>query len=199
MAKEKTSKQTMSDDTEENVMDAIVDEQHDENVESETDEQQTVEEITLSKEELDKLRSEVLAMKQAMDTAISDAQRIQAEFNNYRKRNASLRTDSHDDGVREAIKQLLPVLDNFERAVQNSDESSFAKGTEQIYKQLIETLNKLGLEEISAEGKFDPNLHDAVILDEEGEGESGTITAVLQKGYTVKGKIIRHAMVKVKA
>ncbi len=175
----------------EEVKDAII-EEIDDGRESEGD-------VTLSKEEFELAREEIAKLRQAMDSAILDAQRIQAEFNNYRKRNASLRTDSLDEGARETIKAMLPVLDNFDRAMAAADESAFAKGIEQIRKQFIETLQKSGLEEIPAEGSFDPNLHDAVIRDDEGEGESGTITAVLQKGYMVKGRIIRHTMVKVKS
>lgn len=180
------------------VKDAIIEEITDdgavENAEKENDES-----VTFSKEEFEKAREEIAKMKESMDSAILDAQRIQAEFNNYRKRNASLRSDSIDEGVRETIKALLPVLDNFDRAMDTSDGSAFAKGIEQIRKQFFEVLTKSGLEEIEAEGSFDPNIHEAVMRDEEGDCESGTITAVLQKGYMVKGRIIRHTMVKVKA
>lgn len=155
--------------------------------------------ITLTKEELLKAQEEIAKMRKAMEEAVLDAQRIQAEFNNYRKRNASLRADSMDDGARETIRNLLPVLDNFDRALENSDGSPFALGIEQIRKQLIDSLEKSGLEQIEAEGMFDPNMHEAVMRDDEGECESGTITAVLQKGYRVRGKIVRHTMVKVKA
>lgn len=204
MAKDKTPRTASEARTANEAIDAIIQDEAAETERAEADnaagqEQQDCGDVTLSREEIEKLRSEISGMKQSMDAAILDAQRIQAEFNNYRKRNASLRTDSIDDGMRDVIRALLPVLDNFERALANSDDSSFAKGTEQIHKQLIEVLTKFGLEEIPAEGIFDPNLHDAVIRDEEGEGESGTITSVLQKGYTVKGKIIRHTMVKVRA
>ena len=191
MAKEKEKKAPDKEmpDTEE-VKDAIIEE----DAAGETEES-----VTLTRKEFEQAREKIAEMKKSMDSAILDAQRIQAEFNNYRKRNASLRTESYDDGVRETIKALLPVLDNFERAMATSDGSPFAKGIEQIRKQLLESLKKAGLEEINSEGMFDPNYHEAVIRDDEGEGESGTITAVLQKGYTVKGKIIRHTMVKVKA
>lgn len=155
--------------------------------------------LTLTKEEFLKAQEEIAKMRKAMEEAVLDAQRIQAEFNNYRKRNASLRADSMDDGARETIRNLLPVLDNFDRALENSDGSPFALGIEQIRKQLIDSLEKSGLEQIEAEGMFDPNMHEAVMRDDEGECESGTITAVLQKGYRVRGKIVRHTMVKVKA
>ena len=163
--------------------------------------------VTLSKDEFERAKAEVERMnaeietlKKSADEAIGDAQRIQAEFNNFRKRNASVRAESYDDGIRETIKNILPVLDNFERALATSDGSPFSKGMEQIQKQLLDCLKKSGLEEIEAEGVFDPNMHDAVMRDEDdSDAESGTITAVLQKGYRVKGKIIRHTMVKVKA
>lgn len=164
-----------------------------------SDTAQGAEGVTLTKEEFEQAREQIARMKKSMDDAVTDAQRIQAEFNNFRKRNATIRSDSIDDGIRETIKNLLPVLDNFERALANSDDSPFAKGIVQIQKQLIDVLKKSGLEEVEAEGMFDPNMHEAVLRDDEGEGESGTITAVLQKGYRVRGKIIRHTMVKVKA
>lgn len=159
----------------------------------------TKEEFEQAKAEIERMRAEIEKTKKAVDEAILDAQRIQAEFSNFRKRNASVRAESMDDGVRETIKALLPVLDNFDRALANSDGSAFAKGMEQINKQLFDCLAKCGMELVEAEGQFDPNLHEAVMQDTESEAESGTITAVLQKGYRVKGKIIRHTMVKVKA
>lgn len=159
----------------------------------------TPETVTLTAEEFEKARAEIAAMKKSMDDAILDAQRIQAEFNNFRKRNSSIRAESMDEGVRETIKKLLPVLDNFERALANCDDTPFTKGMMQINRQLIDCLEKCGLEQVEAEGMFDPNMHEAVMRDEEGDVESGTITAVLQKGYRVKGRIIRHTMVKVKS
>ncbi|MBR4435172.1 MAG: nucleotide exchange factor GrpE [Clostridia bacterium] len=159
----------------------------------------TKDEFDRAKAEIERMQKECEEAKKATDEAILDAQRIQAEFANFRKRNATVRADSMDDGVRDTIKALLPVLDNFDRAFDNSDGSPFAKGMEQIHKQLIACLEKCGLETVESEGAFDPNLHEAVMQDDESDAESGTITAVLQKGYRVKGKIIRHTMVKVKS
>ena len=159
----------------------------------------TKEEFEQAKAEIERMRGEIESSKKAVDEAILDAQRIQAEFANFRRRNQSVRSESMDDGIRDTIKALLPVLDNFDRALANSDGTPFAEGMEKINKQLIDCLKKCGLEEVEAEGAFDPNLHEAVMQDTETEAEPGTITAVLQKGYRVKGKIIRHTMVKVKA
>ena len=161
--------------------------------------------ITLSREELEKAREEIMKLKSAAEQAkrnaeeaMTDAQRIQAEFSNFRKRNANIRAESIDDGIRETIKALLPVLDNFDRALQNSDGSAFAKGMEQIKKQLVDCLEKCGMQEVEAEGSFDPDRHEAVLQDSESDAPSGTITEVLQKGYRVKGRIVRHTMVKVR-
>ena len=156
-------------------------------------------EFEQAKAEIEKLREQAEASKKSADEAVLDAQRLQAEFANFRKRNASIRADSMDDGIRDTIKALLPVLDNFERAFMNSEDTPFAKGMEQIQKQLVAALEKCGMEEVEAEGQFDPNLHEVVMQDTESDAESGTITAVLQKGYRVKGRVIRHTMVKVKA
>lgn len=158
----------------------------------------TKEEFEQAQQRIADMQKQIEELKATVDSSILDAQRIQAEFANFRKRNASIRSESIDDGAREVIKALLPVLDNFERAFANDDDSPFAKGIEQIYKQLIACLEKCGMEEIEADGQFDPNIHEAVMQDNESEAESGTITAVLQKGFRVKGKIIRHTMVKVR-
>jgi len=159
----------------------------------------TKEEFEQAKAEIEKLREQTEKSKKAADEAILDAQRLQAEFANFRKRNASIRADSIDDGIRDTIKNLLPVLDNFERAFMNAEDTPFARGMEQIQKQLVAALEKCGMEEVEAEGQFDPNLHEVVMQDTESDVESGIITAVLQKGYRVKGRVIRHTMVKVKA
>lgn len=150
----------------------------------------TAEEVKALKEKLDKLQEE-------RDDAINQAQRLQAEFENYRKRNASLSADSRDDGVRDTVKQLLPVLDNLERALKNAPDDPFAQGIRNIAKQFEDSLAKCGTEVLPTEGQFDPHLHEAVMKDNVEDAESGAITAVLQKGYKVKGKIVRYAMVKV--
>ncbi len=130
-------------------------------------------------------------------------QRTRAEFENYKKRNATLRTDSLDEGVREAVTALLPVIDNLERAldVDTGHESTQAikEGVQMTVSQMIGVLESLGLEEIKAEGEtFDPNFHHAVMQGEADEDHpEDTIIEVFQKGYIIRGKIIRHSMVKV--
>lgn len=132
--------------------------------------------------------------------AISMAQRLQAEFDNYRKRNAKLRAEALDEGAENVMKALLDTLDSFERAMESKPEDTsdpFVQGIALVYKQMRDALSKLGLSEIDSNGQFDPNFHDAVMQDDSGEHESGTVTQVLQKGYKVNDRVIRHAMVKV--
>lgn len=159
--------------------------------------EQSYEELTLSAEEVKALKEKLDKLQEDRDDAVKQAQRLQAEFENYRKRNVQIAADSRDDGVRDTVKNLLPVLDNFERALENAPDDAFTAGIRNISRQFADALKKCGAEEIEASGKFDPNLHDAVMKDNIEGMESGDITAVLQKGYRVKGKIVRYAMVKV--
>lgn len=153
--------------------------------------------MTLTAEEVKALKEKLSKLQEDRDDAVRQAQRLQAEFENYRKRNATLIADSRDDGIREAVKNMLPVLDNFDRALETAGDDPFAQGVRNISKQFVDALKKCGAEEIEANGKFDPKLHDAVMQDSVEGKESGDITAVLQKGWRVKGKIVRYSMVKV--
>ena len=153
--------------------------------------------ITLTREEFMKVKAKLDQLEKEKNDNTALLQRLQADFDNYRKRNATLSMDSLDEGARNVIKALLPVLDNFERAMGAAPEGSWADGVKLVQKQLFGILEKNGLEEIEASGAFDPEFHEAV-LQEEAEGkESGDIVEVLQKGYKVKNRIIRHSMVKV--
>ena len=157
------------------------------------------ENVTLTRDEFIEVKNRIDALQKDKDETIAMAQRLQADFDNYRKRNATIRADSLDEGVRGLVKDLLPVLDNFDRALENSEnvDPGWVDGVKLVHKQLLDILQKNGLEEIPAEGAFNADLHNAV-MQEEAEGtESGTILAVFQKGYKVKDRIIRHSMVKV--
>ena len=150
-------------------------------------------------EELKKLREELDKKQQELDETIRLLQRNQADFENYRRRNNSVRAESYENGKRDAVSELLPSLDDFDRIILNADKAdeAWVEGVKLVYRKFTEELKKLGLTEIEAEGKFDPNLHNAV-LSEAAEGvESETILAVLQKGYKMGDKILRHSMVKV--
>ena len=128
--------------------------------------------------------------------------RVQAEFENYRKRVIKEQTALVDRATSGLVEQLLPVLDSFELALKNLDSAgsddieSVRKGVELVYAELLGVLEKAGLSRVEAEGKpFDPNVHEAV-MQEDGDGEP-VVTDVLRTGYTLKGRVLRPAMVKV--
>ena len=129
------------------------------------------------------------------------AQRVQADFENFRRRNESVRADSFAEGRRDVAAVMLPVLDNLERAADaaaNSQDESMKSGVELVLKQMNEVYQKLGVTAINRVGeKFDPNLENAILQGSPEEGEPGTVCQVLQKGYMMGEKVLRHAMVKV--
>lgn len=150
-------------------------------------------------QELDKKQQELEKKQQELEETIHLLQRNQADFENFRRRNNSVRAESYESGKRDAVAEILPALDDFERIMANADKAdeAWVEGVKLVYRKLTDSVKKLGLTEIETEGKFDPNLHNAV-LSEAAEGvESETILAVLQKGYKMGDKIIRHSMVKV--
>ena len=129
--------------------------------------------------------------------------RTLAEYENFRKRSEKEKAQMFELGAKSIIEQLLPVVDNFERALEHiseeEKENSFVKGVEGIYKQIQKMFSDCDIQAIEAVGqKFDPALHNAVMTEEEGDAEEDTVTADLQKGYTYRGNVVRHSMVKVK-
>ena len=127
--------------------------------------------------------------------------RLMAEFQNYKKRVAKEKNDIREYATEKLVMELLPVLDNFERALAASaedDPAGYAKGMELIFTQMVTELQKSGLTEVEAEGQdFDPTKHNAVMTEENEELESGKISKVLQKGYALNDKVIRPSMVAV--
>ena len=129
------------------------------------------------------------------------AQRVQADFENYRKRNDNIRADAYADGKKDTAALMLPVLDNLERAVEAADNSSYEalrSGVEMVLKQMLDAYGKMDVKPINRLGeKFDPNFENAILQGTAEEGEPGTVCQVLQKGYMIGDKVLRHAMVKV--
>lgn len=162
-------------------------------------EQTAPETYVLTAEEMKTARERIESLQREKEETVALLQRNQADFDNYRRRNAAVRTDSLEEGRRECIKSLLPVLDNFDRAMENgsTEDSSWHEGVKLVHRQLLETLQKMGMSEIDTTGKFDPNIHEAVMQEAVDGKESGAIIAVFQKGYRVGDRIIRHSMVKV--
>ncbi len=161
------------------------------------------------KKKVKKLEAEIAALtaeKASLEVAIAEANdkymRLFAEYDNYRKRSAKEREGVYTDAYIDAIKDILPVLDNMERALQYRDTEgagdNMAKGLEMIMKSFSESLSKMGVTEIKALGEtFDPNLHNAIMhIDDEAFGES-EITEVFMKGYIKGDKVVRHSVVKV--
>ena len=126
--------------------------------------------------------------------------RMQADYSNLKRRTEIEKKGSVDFGIETLAIELLPILDNFERAleVEKDKEASFYQGINMIYIQMVETLNKFGIEEIDAFNSiFDPNKHNAIMVEESEEHEEGIVLDILQKGYQFKDKVIRPSMVKV--
>ena len=176
-----------------------------ENIEN-TDAEQDNAEATEATDEKTDSKDEVVDEKAELEKKANDYldryQRTLAEFDNFRKRTMKEKASMYDDGVRDSVLKLIPVVDNFERAVsavsEEEKESGLYKGIEMVLKQFTEILTSLGVQEIEAEGKaFDPNLHNAVMhIEDENFGEN-EVAAVLQKGYICKDKVIRPSMVQV--
>jgi molecular chaperone GrpE len=148
--------------------------------------------------------AELLAERDRLQAEVADLQdrllRRQAEFENFRRRNERDRSDFLQYAGMEIVREILPILDDFERArkTECSDES-YRQGIELIYQRLVDTLTKIGLEpiEVGAGTEFDPNLHQAVVRLETDEAADNTILEEFQRGYNFKGKLLRPAMVKV--
>jgi len=145
--------------------------------------------------------AEALAQAEAKrDEYLGMAQRVQADFENYRRRNVAAVSEAREEGIRQSLTAFLHVLDSFERALGAAGEEKgpFRDGVELICRQMKDTMTALGLEEIDASGVFDPNVHHAVMQSPADEDHpAGSVVAVLQKGYTAKGRVLRPAMVQV--
>ena len=159
--------------------------------------------ITITREKLEELNAYVKAAEQKRDEYLAMAQRVQADFDNYRKRNASLRTEVADDAVRDAVKEVLPSLDNLERALAAAkaagEAGSLYTGVEMTLRGFEEALKKLGMERVEAAPgtAFDPEKHNAVMhIDDENLGEN-VVSQVFQAGFLLGDKVIRHAIVQV--
>ena len=124
--------------------------------------------------------------------------RLMADFQNYKKRVEKEKRDLYSYANEKIMGDLLTVMDNFERALEHDADETFKEGIEMIFKQLQDVLEKSGLAEIPALGEeFDTNVHSAVMTEETEDYESGKVSGVMQKGYTLNGKVIRPSMVKV--
>lgn len=148
------------------------------------------------------LEMELEKQKELTEEANDKYKRLLAEFENARNRNEKESKRMYDVGAKEVLEKLLPVVDNFERALQaipdEDKERAFEQGVDKIYKQLIVTLEEVGVKPMNAEGtEFNPDFHNAVLHIEDEELEENVVAEELQKGYMYKEEVLRHSMVKV--
>ncbi len=143
--------------------------------------------------------SEIQRIKAERDSLLDRLARMQAEFENARRRTGKEQQDFRDYAAADAIKSLLPVLDSFERALQTkSDAAEFRNGIDLIYKQLQTALAKLSLQPIAAKGDaFDPHYHEAIEMVDTADAPDHQVIEELQRGYKLKDRLLRPAMVKV--
>lgn len=172
---------------------------HDENVEN-TDEDQLEEiEAEIVDEDGDVEEAEVVKEESEVNEYKDKYQRLLAEFSNYKKREEKARVDFKKFASSKLIEEFLPVLDNFDRALKDTDEEdSFVQGIQMTRDSLWKVLEKEGLKEIESDNvEFDPNFHHAFQIEENEDFKSNYIIETYQKGYTLNGKVIRPSMVKV--
>ncbi len=164
-----------------------------EELENNQPETEVIEEAPEEKSELELLQEKVAEDEERY-------KRLQADFENFRRRTRQEKEELSALVVQNFITELLPMVDNFERALaaEVTDGESFKQGVEMIFGQMMDVLKNRGLEHIETQdAKFDPNFHQAVMRVENPELEDDTIVSELQKGYMVKGKVIRPSMVQV--
>ncbi len=152
------------------------------------------------KKELEETRKALEDAKKALEDSNAKYLTMLAEYDNFRKRSVSEKERTYTDAKADALMQILPVIDNLERAATygGGNAETVAKGLEMTLRSFSEVMERLGVKEIESLGKtFDPEIHNAVFhVDDESYGEQ-EIVEVLQKGYTIGDKVLRYAMVKV--
>lgn len=141
-------------------------------------------------------------IKEKIEELEDRVKRQMAEFENFRKRTEKEKTAMFEVGAKNVVEKILPVVDNFERGLATIPEeekgTAFAEGMNMVYKQLMESLEEIGVKPIEAVGnEFDPEFHNAVMQVESEEYEAGIIAQELQKGYLYRDSVVRHSMVAV--
>ena len=182
---------------------AVCDEQE-ENCEEAAEEKLSCKEkkkLKKAEEQISELESAIVKAQAEISEANDKYTRLYAEYDNFRRRSQKEKEEIYADAYIDALTQILPVLDNLERAAAYSTEDAehpLAKGLELTLKSFAETMEKMGVKEIAALGeKFDPNVHNAVMhVDDEALGEN-EVVEVFMKGYIRGDKVLRHSMVKV--
>jgi molecular chaperone GrpE len=150
------------------------------------------------KDEITKLKNENSKLNNELDALKERLLRLNAEYDNFRKRTSKEKEGIYTDACEDVLKEMFPVLDNLERAVTvDGSVDDLKKGVDMTIRQFKNAFEKIGVEEIEANGEFDPNLHQAVMHVEDENLGNNTIAEVFQKGYKKSGKVLRFTMVKV--
>lgn len=171
-----------------------------ETIEQDETSQDVIIEDAVAEDESSETEKKLKERESQVKEYVDKYQRTLAEFDNFRKRTSKEKASMYDDGVRDTVEQLLPIIDNFERAIAASTnkEDNLYKGVEMIVRQMEGMLDYLGVTAIATAGeKFDPNLHNAVAHVEDANFSENEIIDELQKGYIYKDKVIRFSMVRV--
>lgn len=152
---------------------------------------------TSKQSEIDALKAEIETLKNEAKEKDDKYLRLAAEYDNFRRRSREEKDALYNTAMGDTVAELLPIIDNLERAASFDDGEKVREGLKMIASSVSSSLSKLGVEAFGAIGdKFDPNLHNAVLHDEDGTDRENEITDVFQKGYKKGNKIIRFAMVK---
>lgn len=187
-------KEEIVEETENNTKEnVVVDEAETQKADEASEEAENAEE-----DELGMLKEENKKLQEELDAAKDRLLRLTAEYDNYRKRTTKEKEGIYSDAYVDVLKEILPIMDNLERAVDAEGSlDDLKKGIEMTMKGCQDSFAKLGVEEIDASGEFDPNYHNAVMHIEDENLGKNVVAEVFQKGYKKEEKIIRHTMVKV--
>ncbi|AQQ52956.1 nucleotide exchange factor GrpE [Planococcus lenghuensis] len=169
---------------------------------TETPEPETEEVSGVQAEDAGDLQSEVDRLQEEVENEQNKYLRLLADYENFKRRSVKDREEAEKFRSKALLSDLLPVLDNFERALaaetENENNKSLLKGVRMVYNTLLEAVKREGLEEVKSVGEpFDPNVHQAVMQEKDDSQEPGIVLQEFQKGYILKGRVLRPAMVKV--
>ncbi len=164
--------------------------------------EEPVAEQTEDQKKIEELTGQLAEARKQSEDYLDRLRRSMAEFDNYRKRTEKEKEQERTKGILEVVSAVLPLLDNFERALasipEEEKESAVAKGVEMMYQQFVAGLTAIGVKEIPALGEpFDPNKHNAVTHIEDESMDENIVCEVFQKGYSYKDQVVRYSMVKV--
>ena len=151
------------------------------------------EEVVVEKADKKAKKTTKNADKEKYDTLYNQFIRLQADFENYKKRNAQLSSQMYNDGINDAISAILPTIDSLDMAINAQKDEEHKKGIELVKKAFMDALKKFDVEEIEAQGDFNPNLHEAVMSKDDPDN-AGKIVQVLRAGYKRGDKVLRHTM-----